>query len=783
MRLVYITLGWAAGIILAANILPIPNIAWLIFAAVILVALWLVRQRRSYRLLMLALLAFAFGGWRYSFVPTSSDVARYTNLGGLTIEGVVSDEPDVRDDRVQLRVAAESVTRAGQTVTTSGLALVQAPRLTDARYGDRIKATGVLAIPASGDTFSYADYLARSGVYTLMPDAAVEVVSSGHGIPFFNTLYDLKSRLNAVIARNLPEPEAALLSGILLGVQRGIAPEIDDAFSKVGASHVIAISGFNMVIVSGVVMGFLSRITTRRWLAALIGVGVIVVYTLLVGAGASVIRAAIMSGLLVVAPLLRRKTYVPASLAFVVLAMSLVDPNVLWDVSFQLSVFATLGITLFTQSLSARFESWLHHWFPAKSARSAGDFLGEPIIVSISAQITTLPLIILYFGQVSLVFLIVNLLILPMQSALMLLGALATFATLVVPLIGQVLHWIDMLLLAWTIGVVRLFASLPFASVEFHADSRWIALFLLVVIGGALVQATFPRWWSALGRLVQRRGIVLATAFSGFAIVFLTGAVFVSRPDGKLHVWWLDVGPSNAILMQSPGGAQMLVDGGRLPSRLLTALGDRLPFNDRQIEVLVVTQPDEFDYAALPDVLARYDVGAAIMNGQPNVSDTYQQLQSALSSTDVVNVRAGYTLDFDDGVHLQVLNPVKQPQLGDSLNDNALVLRVSYGDISFLLPSDLSEAGQTKLLQSGELLVSTVMQLPNHGTIRSLEADFVKTVQPQVVILQSDRANRIGDPNPDTLKLLGDTPLLRTDQGGTIHLWTDGHELWSVQES
>jgi competence protein ComEC len=111
------------------------------------------------------------------------------------------------------------------------------------------------------------------------------------------------------------------------------------------------------------------------------------------------------------------------------------------------------------------------------------------------------------------------------------------------------------------------------------------------------------------------------------------------------------------------------------------------------------------------------------------------------------------------------------------------VLRVSYGDISFLLPSDLSEAGQTKLLQSGELLVSTVMQLPNHGTIRSLEADFVKTVQPQVVILQSDRANRIGDPNPDTLKLLGDTPLLRTDQGGTIHLWTDGHELWSVQES
>jgi competence protein ComEC len=157
------------------------------------------------------------------------------------------------------------------------------------------------------------------------------------------------------------------------------------------------------------------------------------------------------------------------------------------------------------------------------------------------------------------------------------------------------------------------------------------------------------------------------------------------------------------------------------------------------------------------------------------------QLQDALSAHDVVTVKAGYSLDVDDGVHLEVLNPDHQPELGDSLDDNTIVLRLTYGNASFLLTGDLSRDGQSALLERGAWTLATVLQLPEHGAIRSLSQDFVAAVSPQLVILQSDPANRNGDPDPDTLALLGDTPVFRTDQGGAIHLWTDGEDLWVEQ--
>jgi competence protein ComEC len=724
-------------------------------------------------------MALTLGGLRMSFVPMTSDVAQYNNSGGLTIEGVVVGEPDVRDDKILLRLDAETITRAGETLTTSGIVLVQAPPTSvDVHYGDRIAATGQLITPAESDTFSYGDYLARGGVFSIMTDTAVEILSSGHGNPLLAALFDLKAQAQIVIARYLPEPNAALLTGILLGNARGIPPEVNDAFSKVGASHIVAISGFNMAIVSGVVMGLLGHFrVTPKW-SALIGMMVLLVYTLLVGANASAVRAAIMCSMLVIGKLIRRKTYVPASLAFVALLMSLQNPTILWDVGFQLSFFAVLSLALFVDPVQKRMDRLLVRTFPRRTAQLVGDALAEPVVVTLAAQVMTLPLIVLYFGRLSLVSVIVNLLVIPVQAQLLVLGFVAMFTAVVLPALGQVLYWLDMILLAWTIGVVRAFARLPFADTEFHVDPRFIALFFGIVIGGALMQAAQPAWALSLGRWVRGRAVVTAVGFAGAGLFILMIAVLLSRPDGNLHVWMLDMGHSNAVLIQTPHGAHILVDGGHYPSRLLTALGERIPFNKRDLETLVITQPDEYEFGALTAVADRYAVGVILTNGQPNLSPAYQTLQDKLAGKAVVVVGAGYTLEADDGTRLEVLHPQSQPDVGDSLDTNAVTLRLSYGGVSFLLTSDLSQDGQTALLQAGQWPVATVLQLPKHGTVRSLAESFVKAVQPQAVVVQADPANRLGDPNPDTLSLIGTVPLFRTDTSGTIHLWTDGRSLW-----
>lgn len=479
MRLIYIAFGWVIGIIIAARGNNSPLI-WLILTLVSAIAVWLVWDDRIRRMALIALTALTAGGLRFSLVWQTSPIAQYNNIGGLTVEGMVVDPPDVRDDRIQLRVAAETITRAGETLPTDGLVLVQVPRVTEVRYGDLIAATGVLITPAEYDTFSYADYLAQGGVFSIMPNAALEIISSDNGNPLYAALLDVKTRAQAAIANALPDPQAALLSGILLRDERGIAPQIQDAFSRVGASHVVAISGFNMVILSGLVTSLLSKAKLPPRLSAALGIAIIIIYTVFVGANAAVVRAALMSSLLVIAPLFKRKTYVPASLAFVAIFLSLLNPRVLWDLSFQLSFFATLGLVLFADPLSSRFDRLLKRVFPSDTAAVASGFLTEPLMVSIAAQITTLPLIVLYFGRISLVTLLVNLLIVPVQSLILIVGGMATILALFAPGIAQILYWFALVPLGWTIDVVRLFARLPFADVEFSVDSRLVALFFVV---------------------------------------------------------------------------------------------------------------------------------------------------------------------------------------------------------------------------------------------------------------------------------------------------------------
>lgn len=158
-------------------------------------------------------------------------------------------------------------------------------------------------------------------------------------------------------------------------------------------------------------------------------------------------------------------------------------------------------------------------------------------------------------------------------------------------------------------------------------------------------------------------------------------------------------------------------------------------------------------------------------------------MQEALSKTQMVSVIAGYTVTFSDGVRIEILHPQKSIQITDGLDDNAMVFQIIYGEVSFLFTSDVSPTGQQQLLAAGQWPTASVLQLPQHGTLRSLNKDFLAAVQPQAVMLQSDPSNRRGDPDPDTIALLDDIPLFRTDQGGTIHLWTDGKELWAMQEN
>ena len=778
MRLIVFASAWVLGISISRVDPAIQPSIW--FTSTMAAGIiWLLFRRRLPRLILAGLIAFAAGGFRQSLLPQNSDIAQYNGYSG-TITGLVVERPNLREDRVQLRLASETIFVNGKHAETSGLVLVEAGRGVEAHYGDRIRATGLLAVPASWDNFSYADYLGRQGVFTIVRNAGVEVVGSGDGNALHAALIKLSETVKRSISSAIPEPQAGLLTGILLGDEDGISGELKDAFSRVGAAHVVAISGFNMVVISGIVVRVLSGFFQRnKVVVTLNALSVIAVYALFVGASPGILRAALMSGLLVVGSQLKRKTFLPTSLAFAALLLSLHDPNVILDIGFQLSFLAVLGLGLFADPLSTRFRRLLGKFLPVGAANAVHRFLNEPFIVSVAAQITTLPLIILYFGRLSIVALPVNMLIVPAQPAVLLLGMAAAVVHAFIPALGMLIFWADLVFVSWTIAVVRFFAELPFAELIVDLDGRLIQAFYMLLFGGAILHAARPPIWQKLQDVIKRNSVIVSLCATAALFVILMSAMSLSRADGHLHVWLLDLGHSNAVLMQTPGGAQMLVDGGRFRSRLLTAIGDRLPFYDREIEILVITHPDAWDIAALNSVLERYAIGAVLYHGQVNRDHNVEIIFERLRTTDtpIVQVRAGYSLRLSDGVLIEVVHPQTQPKISERLNDHVLTLRVTYGDASFLLTSDLSAAGQRAMLASGFAKPTTVLQIPQHGGARAIDDGFLNAVQPQIATLQSDLANRRGDPDPDTLSKLKETKLFRTDEHGAIHLRTDGKSI------
>ena len=487
MTLVYLTAAWIGGIVLAHLLwsqgaigCATPDWPCAAAAGALALAAAAFRRRPAERLAAILLLTGILGGWRYlahpyAACPSPQDLAFYqgddTDGVWVTAEGVVADYPDVRDVQTQYRLRVDALTIGDKTRPVRGDLLVQAARFPVYIYGDRLQVTGQLQTPPVLDDFDYRAYLAQRGIYSLMRRARVERLDAGGGSRFWALLYTLKARGSALLNRVLPEPAAALANGMLLGIESGIPEDVSAAFTATGTSHVIVISGSNIALLSGVLMAGLSRLLGKRR-AAFPAIAGILLYVLLVGADAAALRAGMMGILYVFAIYLGRQSTAYVSLFASALFMTLLNPLTLWSIGFQLSFMATLGLILFTRAIEARVERFLIRHLAQEQVQRVMGILNDALIVTLAAQVTTLPLIVYYFGRVSLISLVTNFLILPAQPPIMTGGMATLVAGLAWEPLGRVLAVIPWLFLTYTTAMVRLTALAPFASVETGALGR-----------------------------------------------------------------------------------------------------------------------------------------------------------------------------------------------------------------------------------------------------------------------------------------------------------------------
>jgi len=318
LLLICLGVAWVTGIFIGSQFdLPL---AYIFFGLAPLPLLFLRRYWKKVVLASLCIFIF-FGGAFYfqSSLPADDEsyLKFYNDTGIVTIKGMVSQDPDVRDKTTHLRLSEMEIELDEGWHEVRGDALLFVPRYPEYSYGDVLLITGEPETPPTFEGFDYADYLSREGIYSTMLYPEIEILATGQGSPLLEWLYSLRNDMSQTLAEVLPQPQASLAQGIVLGIRGNIPSELREDFSKTGTAHLLAISGLHLSIVAGLMLTigiwlFGRRYYTYIWLA----LAVIWLYALITGMNPPVVRSAIMASVFLLAELLGRQRSSITALTF-----------------------------------------------------------------------------------------------------------------------------------------------------------------------------------------------------------------------------------------------------------------------------------------------------------------------------------------------------------------------------------------------------------------------------------------------------------------------------------
>lgn len=447
-------LSFIGGVFLCSVVNPAPQLRGGIFITAIIVLIFAYFKKdspdfKNKIIFGICILIFAFGAWRSFEVFSYQGKPAIKNFDAgekIIFSGKIVGEPDRRSGFSQYILESEAF----------GRVLIKTNLYPEYFYGDTLKLNGKAETPENFSGFDYQNYLAKDNIFLISQYPEITLINRPANKGFYGYLLDIKKSFIDIINKILLEPQASFLAALLVGAKRTLPPDLVNAFNRTGTSHIVAISGYNISIVSIMLLNFLSYLLLpRRLIFWLVGIG-LALFTLIAGAGASVVRAAIMGGLLILARREGRSYQITNAIIFAGAAMLFFNPYLLrYDASFQLSFLATLGLVYLAPHFNKRF-SRLPNFLSFRANLAA----------TLSAQIMTLPIILFGFGRFSLIAILANVLILPVVPLTMLFGFLAGLMGFISLKIAAIFILPAWFLLSYQIWIVKILSLLPFASIS-----------------------------------------------------------------------------------------------------------------------------------------------------------------------------------------------------------------------------------------------------------------------------------------------------------------------------
>lgn len=795
--LIPLLLALMTGIVLGVWL---PNLSGISFAVVFLFLFSLVFAWKGQKVSLLPLLLFfAIGywivqGWSSARLP-ANHISRFIDDRPWHIIGTLDSHPERFPDRTRFILKTESLARKDLFYKVRGAVRVTIrEQVTGLRLGDRVACLARLRDIRNFNNpggFNYRRYLAFRGVWasaSISKKGFIIRLGPGKGYRFRQAIDRSREAVSRLIHRATsedPEEVRGIIKALLIGDRSEISRNIRDVFNRIGIAHLLAISGLHIGTVATLAfLGFRfilarsRRVLLAAWPtkgAALLSIVPVLFYGFLAGMSPSTQRAVIMIMIFLMALLLEQERDAINTLALAALVILIINPTALFEISFQLSFTAVFAILYTFGHISFVIQ-----------LRSSPSTLCKRLVlfllVSAAAILGTLPITLYYFNQGSFIGVLTNCFMVPVIGFVVVpLGLLAVLFLPVVPDIALLIMKGATVILEGGLGLAIFFSKWPFASFS-TVTPTLIEVGLYYALAWALLS------WRRLRRV---RPLLI-----GLCLVVLADVSYwVSERYGRgeLRMTVIDVGQGGSTLMELPGGPCILIDGGGFYGNRFD-VGARVvgPFLWKRkiatVEILVLSHPHPDHLNGLLFIAQHFNVREVWMNQEHVETGPYREFLEIVSEKDirVVGPKDLVIPRMINGVRFQVLYPPldflerKAVDGWRTRNNNSLVLKVSFQNVSFLLPGDIqAEAEKELTAQACKTLKSNVLLVPHHGSQSSSTPGFLKCVEPDIGVMSSGWKNIFGFPHKKTIERYRTRgcEIFRTDRQGAITITTDGTDI------
>lgn len=674
---------------------------------------------------------------------------------------------EVKDEHYKKYEGTHWLLNVKKSVKVEGTALLE--------YGDMIEITAIFEEPNEARNykgFDYKQYLKTQKIYgNITAKETIKIIEHNSGNIMEKTLYSISKDMKSKIYQILPTEVKELCIGILIGERGDISEQITNVFKESSLTHMLAVSGAH---ISYIVLG-LSLILkkTGKRIQKIFTIIFLLFFMGLTKFTPSVERASIMAILTIIGGLIHRQADVYNNLACSALIILIVNPYTLLDIGFQLSYAGTIGIVVFDKKISnciklkikfikckeiqekkARTDA--NKNIKLKGLKRIIEFIIDLFVLTISANLMIIPIMEVQFNTVSLTFWISNILAGPFIGIITVLGFIIYIVSIFSINLANVIAIPLDLLLQLLIKIAKIGAILPLSSISIETPNTIEIISYYAVI---FICIFFQEIKNKLHNNVKKIIIVIL-------IVNLIINLCYNNSVKNLRIYFVDVGQGDCTLICTPNNKTILIDGGGSENSDGFDVGEKIlsPYlldrRIKKIDYVMISHFDSDHVGGLFYILEHLKVKNIIISKQAEISKNYLNLKSIVEKKkiNIIIARRGNRLQIDKDIYFDILFPEKEMILENVLNNNSIVAKLVYKDFSMLFTGDIEKETEREILKlyndNLNVLRTTVLKVPHHGSNSSSTDEFVRLIQPRIALIGVGNKNLYRHPNNEVIERL-----------------------------